>query len=127
VPVQVVRAAERRRTETPNGVMTTSASPGLGCSARLSLWWVEMQEGAAGPAHIFDTEQVWSVVEGSARVDVEGVVADLGAGDTVVLPAGAVRQMTATTRLRVVACSEGTATVSVPGEEASRGTPPWIR
>jgi mannose-6-phosphate isomerase-like protein (cupin superfamily) len=86
-----------------------------------------MQEGAAGPAHVFDAEQVWSVVQGSARVEVEGVVTDLGAGDTVVLPAGAVRQMTATTRLRVVACSEGTATVSVPGEEGFRGTPPWIR
>lgn len=106
--------------------MTTSASPSLGNTADLSLWWVEMAKEAVGPAHVFDSEQLWSVVEGSAVVEIDGVETELGPGDTVVLPSGAVRRLRALTDVRAVVCGVGSATVSVPGEDGSRGTPPWI-
>ena len=121
-----VRAAGGRRSETPNGVMTTAASPTLGGTQGLSLWWVEMRSGAAGPEHVFDSEQVWHLVEGQARIRVGEDVSELMPGDTAVLPAGVVRRITALTALRAVVCGSGTATVSVPGEGASRGTPPWV-
>ena len=38
--IDVVRAADTRRTETPNATMTTLASPTLGASGGLSLWQV---------------------------------------------------------------------------------------
>jgi len=126
VSTPFVRAAGRRRSETPNGVMTTAASPTLGGTRGLSLWWVEMRGDIAGPAHVFDSEQVWNLVEGRARIRVGEDVSELSPGDTAVLPAGVVRQITALTALRAVVCGSGTATVSVPGEEASRGTPPWV-
>ena len=122
----LVRADARRRSETPNAVMETCASPTLGGSSDLSLWWVEMAEGAAGPAHVVDSEQIWSLVEGGALLQVGEDRWELQAGDTVVLPAGVVRQVTALRSLRAVVSGSGTATVSVPGESASRGTPPWI-
>ena len=122
----LVRAEQRRRSETPNGVMTTSASPTLGGSSGLSLWWVEMAAGASGPEHIFDSEQLWSVVDGSASVTVDGTSLELSAGDTVVLPAGVPRRIRARTALRVAVCGAGNAVASVPGESQSRGVPPWI-
>jgi hypothetical protein len=50
----------------------------------------------------------------------------LRAGDTVVLPAGAERQLSATTDVRALVCGHGDATVRVAGEDVSRGTPAWI-
>jgi quercetin dioxygenase-like cupin family protein len=124
--VHAVRAGERRRTETPNATMTTLASPTLGATAGLSMWQVEMAAGAQGPLHVFDSEQVWTVLEGELDAVVAGEESELRAGDTVVLPPGAERRLSAITNVRVVVCGHGDATVRVPGEHAPRGTPPWI-
>lgn len=48
----VIRKSERRRTETPNAVMTTHASPTLGESSELSMWQVQMKEGNPGARSI---------------------------------------------------------------------------
>lgn len=106
--------------------MTTLASPTLGATAGLSMWQVEMAAGAQGPPHVFDSEQVWTVLEGQLAAVVAGEGSELRAGDTVVIPAGAERQLSATTDARVLVCGHGDATARVPGEHASRGTPPWI-
>ena len=44
----LVRAGQARRTETPNALMTTLASPSQGPTAGLSMWWVEMRAGQQG-------------------------------------------------------------------------------
>jgi quercetin dioxygenase-like cupin family protein len=124
--ISTVRAAESRRTETPNATMTTLASPSLGASAGLSMWQVEMTAAAQGPAHVFDSEQLWTVLEGEVSVTVDGESSELAAGDTVVFPAGAERQITAQKPVRLLVCGHGDAVVRVPGEEAPRGTPAWI-
>ncbi len=121
-----VRSSQARRTETPNAVMTTFASPTQGASQELSLWQVDMRAGQAGPEHVFDSEQVWHVLDGTVRIDLDGQPATLAAGDSLVLPAGVGRQVTAVTQARMVVCGHGSAVVSVPGEASSRGTPPWI-
>jgi quercetin dioxygenase-like cupin family protein len=121
-----VRAAENRRTATPNATMTTLASPTLGPTACLSLWRVEMVAGAGGPLHVFDREQVWTLVEGEASARVGGESVDLEAGDTIVLAPGAERQIVARSDARFVVCGSGDAIVSLPGEDAPRGTPDWI-
>ena len=121
-----VRAAERRRTETPNATMTTLASPTLGPTAGLSLWSVEMAAGATGPLHTFDREQVWTLVEGEATVEVDAEPVALAVGDTLVLAPEIPRRVIATADARFVVCGPGEARASVIGEEASRGVPPWI-
>lgn len=121
-----VRSSQARRTETPNAVMTTFASPTQGASQELSLWQVDMRAGQAGPEHVFDSEQVWHVLDGTVEFNVDGQSATLAAGDSLVLPAGVCRQVTAVTQARMVVCGHGHAVVSVPGEASSRGTPPWI-
>jgi quercetin dioxygenase-like cupin family protein len=124
--IRMVRAGERRRTATPNAKMTTLTSPTLGASAGLSMWQVEMTAGASGPMHCFDSEQLWTLIEGAVSMTIAGETVEITAGDTLVLPAGAERQITATTAARLLVCGHGDAVARVPGEEAPRGTPPWI-
>ncbi len=121
-----IRSSEARVSETPNATMRTLASPTLGPSSRVSLWQVEMTAGASGPLHVFDSEQVWTVLDGQVSVAVDGDTADLAPGDTVVFPAGVQRQVSARTAVRMIVCGQGDAIAQVPGEPAPCGTPAWI-
>ena len=122
----LVRAAQARRTQTPNALMTTLASPSQGPTAGLAMWLVEMRAGQQGPAHVFDTEQIWHLIAGEAEVTVNSQTLVLGPGDTVVLPAGAERQVSARADAQLIVCGRGDAVVRVPGEAGPRGTPPWV-
>jgi len=88
----VIRHTACRRTETPNAVMTTLASPTQGGTA-CALWRVDMGPGQAGPVHAVDAEQVWTVLAGSATIELDGDAHVVGPGDTVVMPASAVRRV----------------------------------
>jgi quercetin dioxygenase-like cupin family protein len=90
----VIRRAETRRTDTPNAVMTTLASPTQG-GAGQAVWRVDMRPGQAGPLHAIDTEQVWTVLDGGAAVELDGQVLTVGPGDTLILPADAPRRVSA--------------------------------
>lgn len=122
----LVRAGQARRSETPNALMTTLASPSQGPTSELSMWRVEMRAGKQGPPHLFNTEQIWHLIQGEAEVTVAAGQLALTPGDTVVLPAGTERQVSARTDAQFVVCGRGDAVARVPGEQAPRGTPPWI-
>src|SRR3954468_17735230 len=89
-----VRNTEARRTETPNAVMTTHASPTLGGSGQ-ALWRVEMAAGATGPEHVMDGEQIWLATGGAATVRLGDEAVVLAPGDALVLPAGVGRRIVA--------------------------------
>jgi quercetin dioxygenase-like cupin family protein len=122
----VIRTTERRRSETPAGVMTTLASPTIGATAGLSMWEVAMTAGASGPLHLFDSEQIWTVLDGELSVAISGQREDIRSGDTVVIPADLERQISARTDVRLLVCGHGNAVARVPGEPDPRGTPAWI-
>ncbi|MER5419646.1 cupin domain-containing protein [Streptosporangium roseum] len=90
----VIRHAESRRTETPNAVMTTLASPTQGGSGQ-AVWRVDMRPGQTGPLHAIDTEQVWTVLDGGATVELGGEKLTVGPGDTLVIPADVPRRLSA--------------------------------
>jgi quercetin dioxygenase-like cupin family protein len=122
----VIRHGDSRRTETPNAVMTTLASPTLG-GAGHAVWRVDMRRGQAGPAHAFDVEQVWTVLRGGAIVELSGEAHELRAGDTVVIPAAAERRIVADAAAGfsgLVTAPAG-ARVTLP-DGTDRGVPPWI-
>jgi quercetin dioxygenase-like cupin family protein len=100
----VIRAAENRRTQAPSGLVTTLASPAQG-GAGLAVWRMDITPGAAGPVHAYDTEQVWTVITGAATVQLDGGAVTLTPGDTLVIPAGATRQMIADPQAGVSAIS----------------------
>jgi quercetin dioxygenase-like cupin family protein len=123
--VPVVRHAEARRITTPNATMTSYATPTLG-GAQTALWRVEMVPGSAGPLHSFDVEQVWTVLDGAATVELDGEPLVVGPGDTVVMPADVPRRVHADP-------AEGfTAIVTAPGGALATAAgaepvlPPWI-
>ena len=122
----LVKRADARTPTTPNATMTTLASPTLGATSGRSLWIVDMTAGATGPMHVFDSEQIWTVIDGTAAIEIEGVAYPLDAGDTLVIPAGAERQVHATTACRMLVTGDAAATARVTGESESRGTPAWI-
>jgi quercetin dioxygenase-like cupin family protein len=123
--VPVIRRADSRRTRTPNAVMTTFASPTQGGSA-IALWRVDMAPGSTGPLHAFDTEQVWTVLDGGATVTLDGEDLAVAAGDSVVLPAGALRRVAADphTGVAVVVAAAAGARAAVPGDDPV--LPAWV-
>jgi len=85
-----------------------------------------MTEGASGPLHTFDSEQIWTILDGELSVTIAGETEILGRGDTVVIPAELERQVTAGSDVRLLVCGHGNAIARVPGEPEPRGTPAWI-
>lgn len=124
--IQHVRGGDARRTATPNAVMTTCASPTQGGSENLSLWTVEMDAGAAGPVHVFDSEQLWTVLSGRLEMTIDAATFELAEGDSIVVAAGRTRRIRANSAARAVVCGRGDAVVRLVGEEEPRGTPAWI-
>jgi quercetin dioxygenase-like cupin family protein len=122
----LIRRADARTTVTPNATMTTLASPTLGSTDGRSLWLAEMSAGATGPLHVFDSEQIWTVLDGPVSITVDGASHLLDAGDTLVIPGAAERQVQAVADCRMLVAGEGAAIASVAGEDAPRGTPAWI-
>jgi quercetin dioxygenase-like cupin family protein len=90
------------------------------------MWKVEMKSGQQGPRHVFDREQVWHVRAGEISVSTGTDPASLRPGDAIVIAAGTERQIAAISDAEILVCGRGDAVVSVPGEDAPRGTPPWI-
>jgi quercetin dioxygenase-like cupin family protein len=123
--VPVIHDADARRTTTPNATMTTFASPTQG-SACLAVWRVDMAPGAIGPEHSFDVEQVWTVLEGRADIELDGTRHVVTPGDTVAMPASVSRRVYADPERgfsAVVAAPAG-ARASVAGGEPV--LPAWI-
>jgi quercetin dioxygenase-like cupin family protein len=121
----VVRHADARRSSTPNATTTTFASPTLG-GAKVALWRVEMAAGASGPLHWFDVEQVWTVLTGSARIELDGEPVVVSTGDTVVMPPQLPRQIHADPEngFTAMVTAPGGALASTP--DAGPVLPPWI-
>ena len=61
------------------------ASPTRG-SEPVSAWKVSLDPGAASPRHELTHGEVFIVLDGSARFDIEGRPHELGAGDPICVP-----------------------------------------
>ncbi len=122
----VIRQADCRRTETPNAVMTTLASPTQG-GARQAVWRVDMRPGQAGPPHAFDSDQVWTVLDGGATVELDGCPLAIARGDTIIMSAGTPRRVVAdpdTGLAAIVAAPAGARATLTDGTD--KGVPAWI-
>ncbi len=133
----VIHRSEARRTETPNATMTTLGSPAQGTTT-LAMWQVEMRPHAQGPLHAMDTEQIWTLLTGSATVAHGGDTLTLSAGDTLVLPADTARRIATTEGFTAVVASTSPSHAYNPDartpedacalapRDAQRVLPPWI-
>ncbi|MHA6759969.1 cupin domain-containing protein [Streptacidiphilus sp. PAMC 29251] len=103
---------------------TAHANPGTG-SKELAAWLGEVPAGTVGVPHTISREEVLHLLSGALRFSVDGEVADLVAGDTVIAPAGALlgldNRSTEPATLWVATGVGLTATLA----DGSTLTPPW--
>jgi quercetin dioxygenase-like cupin family protein len=71
--------------------------------------------GQRGPEHRVDREQIWTVLEGQLRVQVAGRTLVAQAGDTLCVPPGLPRQVTAAADTRAIVASPVGPTVTTAG------------
>jgi quercetin dioxygenase-like cupin family protein len=122
----VIHRTQTSTTQTPNATMTTLASPTLGAATQ-ALWRVDMRPGQSGPAHTFDAEQLWTVIEGAATIELGGAHHPIAAGDTVVMLAGVPRRVIADPEAGLVAIVTATAGArAILPDGTDRGVPAWI-
>lgn len=121
--MNVVNATAERTIQTAAGVMTALAAPSQG-SRELATWRTRMEPGAEGPLHAIDREQVWMPVTGSFTVTVDGTSKRVAAGDALILPAGAARQIRANDEpVEILVCMPAGGKASVPGSPEQRDLP----
>ncbi len=120
-----IKQAEAPVFSTPNAVMVGLAGPSRG-SAELSMWQVQLAPAAAGPAHRIDREQVYLVTAGAMTITADGEESHPVAGDTVIIPAGAVRQIRnqGDSAAQAIVCMMAGGRVTMPDGE-DRGLLPW--
>jgi len=82
-----IRSADAVVHETHGSRFVSYATPAAG-SRQLSAWRLEVPAGTAGVPHTVNGEEVLYLLAGDLRFTVDGEVAELTAGDTVVVPAG---------------------------------------
>jgi quercetin dioxygenase-like cupin family protein len=124
--MRIVRSTDTRRTTTPAAVMTTLASPTIGAAAN-PVWKVEAPAGRPGPLHCIDTEQVWTLLHGTATLTADTETAELTAGDTTVIPADIPRRLTPGPETGFTAIVTGPAPMHAytPDDTDTRNPLPW--
>ncbi|MEV6731533.1 VOC family protein [Streptomyces sp. NPDC051364] len=118
----VITPTAENVTESPNARMTGLAAPSRG-STELSTWTVAMEAGRSGPEHSVSREQVWTVTAGVLEVTCGGRTEKIAAGQTLVLPPEALRQVHAPQAAEAHVAMRADGVVSVPGTEGTRVLP----
>lgn len=89
----IIRTGEVTGVETPGGNRTGGvATPGRG-AREVSVIRQVQQPGGQNPPHSHDRDETLVLMAGMLRATVDGETADLGPGDTLLIPAGAVHQL----------------------------------
>ena len=83
-----IRSTEAVTHEVHGARFVAFANPAHG-SRDLCAWRTEIAAGTIGVPHTVSGEEVLHVLSGSLRFSIDGEVAELAAGDTAVVPAGA--------------------------------------
>lgn len=120
----VIRATEATVHEMHGSRFTSYVAPAHG-SSELCAWRLEVPPGSRGVRHQVSHEEVLLMTGGTLRVAIDGQTAEAGAGDAVLVPAGAsvrIDNPGSGPAAAVVATSVGLTAVLGDG---TRVTPPW--
>lgn len=82
----LIKSADAPTFEIPGLTVTGFAAPSRG-ARETSTWRLVLAPGAPGALHSCDREEIFVVLEGSARATLGGEVLELAAGDTLIVPA----------------------------------------
>ncbi|MEU8970089.1 cupin domain-containing protein [Streptomyces monashensis] len=120
----VVRSAQAVSHEIHGARFVSYATPLTG-SKELCAWRGEIPPGTKAPAHTVTREEIFHLLVGDLLVTLDGRTDRIGAGDTVIVPAGAtlaVENPTDHTALSWVTTSVG---LEAELADGTRITPPW--
>lgn len=118
----VVTEADARTTRTAAAAMFGLAAPSQG-STELCTWRVEMAAGNETPVHTIDREQVWMPISGAFEVTVGDETETVKAGQAVIVPGGAIRQLKALEDTQALVAMAVGGQAVVP--DGSKVTLPW--
>ena len=105
---------------------TPLATPSRG-STETSVWRVDIEPNNPPTPHVVTREEVFVVLAGTARVELDGVAGTAGAGDSIVVPAGVPFSLTndGSGDLRLLCCLPVGGQARVGDGEPF--TPPWAQ
>lgn len=122
----VVPAADTVVHEMHGNRFTSYAAPSLG-STELCVWRLDVPAGTTPLPHRVTREEVLVVVGGRLQVTLDGHATDVGAGDAVVVPAGAEFGAGNAGPGTATAWVSTTAGLEAELPDGTRLTPPWTR
>ena len=119
----VARAADHPSYELAGNTITAFASPSRGATECI-LYRVEVPPGGGLPAHRHDHQDVFTVAAGGGTMTIDEDVFEVGPGDAVVVPTGALHALDAGDdgAAIVVTMLAGTRFIR---EDGSSSVPPW--
>jgi quercetin dioxygenase-like cupin family protein len=124
-PVPVERAHEHPAFELGGNTITSLASPSRGAD-EAALYRVEVPADGALPAHHHDHLDVFAVETGSGTLYVDGDAFEVVAGDSVVVPIGAVHHLEAGERGVTIVVTMLAGTKLVRADDGTELVPPWV-
>jgi quercetin dioxygenase-like cupin family protein len=120
----VISAPSEPTHQLPGTAFTSLATPSRG-SRDTAVWLVQIEPGTTATLHELTSEEVFVVLDGRARVQLDGGVQQAEAGDAIVVPAATPFSIEADggQALRALCCLPvGGQAVLADGEPF---TPPW--
>ena len=123
----IVRGDDAPRFSVGESRVTGQASPARG-SKEIASWRVELDPGVALLAHTHDHEEVLHILRGPVLAHVDGRAIRLQAGDALIIPAGALHQVSNDAGM----VAEGLAVVPagtrfILEDGTDNGVPPWVQ
>ncbi len=120
----LIKSQDAPTFEIPGLTVTGFASPSRG-ARETSTWRLVLAPGAPGAVHSCDREEIFVILEGSARASLAGEPVDLAAGDTLIVPANTAFSLAnpGASPCTAIAMLPVGGRAAMPG--AAPFTPPW--
>lgn len=123
----VTRSVDSPTWQLRDTVFTGLASPSRGDSSETAVWRIKMRAGTPATAHSVTRTEVFVALAGSAEVRIAGETDTLAPGDTLVVPANMVFELSTPG----IDDFEAVVLLPVGGQAAMPGaepfTPPWAQ
>jgi quercetin dioxygenase-like cupin family protein len=124
-PMPVERATDHPTFELGGNTITSLAAPSRGAH-EAALFRIDLPPGGGLPAHHHDHLDVFTVESGSGTFFIDEEATELAAGDSVVVPTGAVHYLVAGPEGAAIVVTMLAGTKLIREDDGSVIVPPWV-